>query len=101
MGDGEKTFTLFILYGGRRLCGCKDKWRNIPVDYYIEKEYEPYAKQIYGNTPEMIEFYSKYLNYDYPWAKYAQISGRDYVSGAMENTTATLHGDAVQQNRVN
>ncbi|AKH93355.1 M1 family peptidase [Elizabethkingia anophelis] len=75
----------------------KDKWRNIPVDYYIEKEYEPYAKQIYGNTPEMMEFYSKYLNYDYPWAKYAQISGRDYVSGAMENTTATLHGDAVQQ----
>ena len=79
----------------------KDKWRNIPVDYYIEKEYEPYAKQIYGNTPEMMEFYSKYLNYDYPWAKYAQISGRDYVSGAMENTTATLHGDAVQQKPVN
>ncbi|MEH7887936.1 M1 family metallopeptidase [Elizabethkingia meningoseptica] len=75
----------------------KDKWRNIPVDYYVEKEYEPYAKQIYGNTPEMIEFYSKYLNYDYPWAKYAQISGRDYVSGAMENTTATLHGSDVLQ----
>lgn len=75
----------------------KDKWRNIPVDYYIEKEYEPYAKQIYGNTPEMMEFYSKYLNYDYPWAKYSQISGRDYVSGAMENTTATLHGSDILQ----
>jgi len=75
----------------------KDKWKNIPVEYYVEKEYEPYARQIYGDTPEMMEFYSKYLNYDYPWAKYAQISGRDYVSGAMENTTATLHSDAVQQ----
>jgi aminopeptidase N len=75
----------------------KDKWKNIPVDYYIEKEYEPYAKQIYGNTPEMIEFFSKKLGYDYPWAKYAQISGRDYVSGAMENTTATLHGSDILQ----
>ncbi|NAW51191.1 M1 family peptidase [Elizabethkingia argentiflava] len=75
----------------------RDKWRNIPVDYYIEKEYEPYAKQIYGHTPEMMEFYSKYLNYDYPWPKYAQMSARDYVSGAMENTTATLHGESVLQ----
>ena len=75
----------------------KDKWRNIPVDYYVEKEYEPYAKQIFGNTPEMIEFFSKRLNYDYPWAKYSQITGVDYVSGAMENTTATLHATSAQQ----
>ncbi|RMZ59455.1 M1 family peptidase [Chryseobacterium nematophagum] len=75
----------------------KDKWKNVPVEYYIEKEYEPYVKQIYGNTPEMIDFFSKKLNYDFPWAKYAQISGRDYVSGAMENTTATLHGSDILQ----
>mgnify|MGYP003583863363 CR=1 FL=1 len=75
----------------------KDKWRNIPVDYYVEKEYEPYAKQIFGNTPEMIEFFSKRLNYDYPWSKYSQITARDYVSGAMENTTAVLHQESAQQ----
>lgn len=75
----------------------KDKWRNIPVDYYVEKEYEPYAKQIFGNTPEMIEFFSKRLNYDFPWAKYSQITARDYVSGAMENTTAVLHQESAQQ----
>lgn len=75
----------------------KDKWRNIPVDYYVEKEYEPYAKQIFGNTPEMMEFFSKKLNYDYPWSKYAQITARDYVSGAMENTTAVLHQESAQQ----
>ncbi len=75
----------------------KDKWKNIAVDYYVEKEYEPYAKQIFGNTPEMLDFFSKKLNYEYPWAKYAQIVARDYVSGAMENTTATLHGESAQQ----
>ena len=45
----------------------------------------------------MMAFYEKILGVNFPWVKYAQISGRDYVSGAMENTTATLHSDAVQQ----
>jgi aminopeptidase N len=74
-----------------------DKWRGKDVDYYLEPAYAPYAKQIFGNTPEMMEFYSKTLGVDYPWNKYAQIVVRDYVSGAMENTTATLHGQQVQE----
>ncbi|MBN9336978.1 MAG: M1 family peptidase [Chryseobacterium sp.] len=95
MDKRHSTYLFFMGVGEYAIV--KDKWRNITVDYYIEKEYEPYAKQIYGNTPEMIEFFSKKLGYDYPWAKYAQISGRDYVSGAMENTTATLHGSDILQ----
>jgi aminopeptidase N len=74
-----------------------DNWRGKPVDYYLEPKYAPYAKQIFGNTPEMIDFYSKLLGVDYPWNKYAQIVVRDYVSGAMENTSATLHGEQVQE----
>lgn len=73
-----------------------DKWRDKPVDYYLEPKYAPYAKEIFGMTPELIEFYSKTLGVDFPWNKYAQIVVRDYVSGAMENTTATLHGEYVQ-----
>jgi aminopeptidase N len=76
-----------------------DKWKNIPVDYYLEPEFAPYAKDIFGLTPEMIGFYSSKLGIDFPWNKYAQIVVRDYVSGAMENTTATLHGDFVNQTR--
>lgn len=75
----------------------KDKWRNIDVDYYVEHKYEPDAKAIFGLTPEMIEFYSTILGVDYPWAKYSQVIVRDYVSGAMENTTAVIFGDFVQQ----
>jgi len=95
MDKRHSTYLFFMGVGEYAIV--KDKWKNIAVDYYIEKEYEPYAKQIYGNTPEMIDFFSKKLGYDYPWAKYAQISGRDYVSGAMENTTATLHGSDILQ----
>ena len=76
----------------------KSDQKKLELSYYIEKEYEKVAKKIYGKTPEMITFYEKILGINYPWAKYAQISGRNYVSGAMENTTCTLHSDAIQQN---
>lgn len=77
----------------------KDKWRDsIPVEYYVEHPYAPYAKLIFGNTPEMMEFYSKLLGVDYPWEKYSQVVVREFVSGAMENTTATVHFEPVQHN---
>lgn len=77
----------------------KDKWRNLEVNYYVEPEFEPYAKDIFELTPEMIEFYSNVLGVDYPWQKYHQIVVRDYVSGAMENTSAVIHGDFVYQTK--
>ncbi len=75
----------------------KDSYKGKEVSYYIERAYEKVARKIYGNTPQMIAYFESKLGVAYPWSKYAQISGRDYVSGAMENTTATLHSDAVQQ----
>jgi len=74
----------------------KDKWRDIELTYLVEKEYEPYAKAIFKHTPEMLEFFSNKLNYKYPWPKYAQVVVRDYVSGAMENTSASLFGEDIQ-----
>ncbi|TGE14312.1 M1 family aminopeptidase, partial [Hymenobacter elongatus] len=76
----------------------KDTWRGKEVSYYLEPKYAPFAKQIFGDTPEMLEFFSQRLGVEYPWNKYAQIVTRDYVSGAMENTTATLHGEFLQMN---
>jgi aminopeptidase N len=75
----------------------KDSYKGKEVAYYVEKEYAPVARRIFGHTPEMIAFYSRILGVDYVWPKYDQIVGRDYVSGAMENTTCTLHGESAQQ----
>ena len=77
----------------------KDTWENLDVDYYVEHKYEPYAKDIFGLTPEMLSFFSEKLGVKYPWEKYSQVVVRDYVSGAMENTTAVIHGDFVQQTK--
>ena len=86
MGVGDYTIIKDVPFKGKE------------VSYYVEKEYAPYAKGIFGNTPEMMKFFSEKLGVDYPWAKYSQIVGRDYVSGAMENTTATLHQESAYQN---
>lgn len=106
--DGTRTDTwkmehpnsphLFMMAAGPFVV-VKDHWKNIPVNYYVEKKYAPYAKDIFGHTPEMIDFYSKILNFPYPWSKYDQVVVRDYVSGAMENTTATVHGEFMYQTR--
>ncbi len=104
-GDGTRTDTwkmelphapyLFMMAVGDFKI-YKDTWHNKEVSYYLEPKYAPYAKQIFGFTPEVMEFYSNILGVEYPWNKYAQIVVRDYVSGAMENTSATLHGEQVQ-----
>ena len=73
-----------------------DKWKDIDVDYYLEDDYHPFARAIFGRTPQMIAHFSEILGVEYPWEKYAQIIVRDFVSGAMENTTAVIYGEFVQ-----
>jgi aminopeptidase N len=68
----------------------RDEWEGMQVNYYVEKEFEEGAKIVFQNTPEMIGFFSDLLGVRYPWQKYDQVVVRDFVSGAMENTTITV-----------
>ncbi len=70
----------------------KENWKGKEFSYYVPQAYAPYAKDIFQHTPEMIDFYSRLLKVDYPWYKYSQVIGYDYVSGAMENVSASLFG---------
>ncbi len=76
----------------------KDHWKNKEVNYYVEPEYEPFARLMFRNTTEMIDYFSQRTGVPYPWNKYDQVVVRDYVSGAMENTTASLFGEFMNQN---
>lgn len=75
----------------------KDNYKGKQVNYYVDHEYAPYAQEIFGNTPEMLDFFSKLTGIEFPWVKYDQMVAIDFVSGAMENTTATLHGETAYQ----
>jgi len=70
----------------------KDIWNGKEVNYYVPQRYAPFAKCIFRHTPEMIAYFSKMLKLDFPWDKYSQVVVYDYVSGAMENVSASLFG---------
>ncbi|HCS21025.1 MAG TPA: hypothetical protein DIW47_10785 [Bacteroidetes bacterium] len=74
----------------------KAEWNDIPLGYHVDPRYTNSAKTIFQNTPEMLSFFSKRLNYPYPWPKYDQVVVDDFVSGAMENTTLTIFGRMLQ-----
>lgn len=63
---------------------------DLPLGYYIEKGFEKGAAKVFASTPEMIAYFEKRLGVPFPWQKYDQIVVRDFVSGAMENTTASI-----------
>ena len=77
----------------------KDTWEGIPISYYVEPKDSMDALLNFGNTKQMLSFFSDKLGVKYPWDKYAQVMVRDYVSGAMENTSATVFGKFVFRNQ--
>ena len=63
---------------------------DLPLGYYVEKGFEKGAAKVFASTPEMIRYFETRLGVPFPWQKYDQIVVRDFVSGAMENTTASI-----------
>ncbi|MCA9038789.1 MAG: HEAT repeat domain-containing protein [Planctomycetaceae bacterium] len=69
-----------------------ETWNDIPVQYYIPPNRAEDVARTFGNTKEMIAFFSERFGIDYPWEKYAQVVLYNFSSGGMENTSATsLH----------
>jgi len=74
-----------------------EEWHGIPVDYYVPPGLEAEGMLSFGDTPKMIDLYSKLTGVDYPYAKFAQDTVGDFMFGGMENVTCvtqtirTLH----------
>lgn len=68
----------------------EDVHGDIPLGYFVEKGYEKGAAKVFANTPEMMGYFEKLTGVKFPWPKYDQIVVPDFVSGAMENTTASI-----------
>lgn len=66
-----------------------NEWEGIPIPYYVPAGREAEGLRCFGNTPDMVRFFSEKIGVRYPWDKYAQITVGDFIFGAMENTGAT------------
>jgi aminopeptidase N len=65
-----------------------DRWRDIPLEYYVYPEDAPLARRLFGITPDLMEVYTRLTGVKYPWPRYAQTTVTDFVGG-MENVGAT------------
>ncbi len=68
----------------------RDQAQGVPLGYWVEPDYAEDAHAIFGNTGEMISFFSGRFDFPFPWQKYDQVIVRDFITGAMENTTASV-----------
>ena len=60
----------------------------VPLAAWTPPGTEEKARFVFGNTPDMVEYFSTKMGYPYPWDKYDQVVLREF-SGAMETTSAT------------
>jgi len=72
----------------------KDSLGSLPVNYWVYPWLEDDARSTFHNTPNIIKYFSKLFNYNYPWAKYDQVI-TSYMGGGAEATSATLLGEGI------
>ena len=65
-----------------------DRWRKVPLSYYVYPEDSALARPLFGMTPDVMETYARLTGVPYPWSKYAQVTAADFIGG-MENVGAT------------
>ena len=70
------------------LAKVSDRWRGIPLDYYVYPEDTALARPLFGETPRIMEVFTRLTGVRYPWVKYAQNTVTDFIGG-MENVGAT------------
>ncbi|MCA9243642.1 MAG: HEAT repeat domain-containing protein [Phycisphaerales bacterium] len=75
-------------------------WREKPVEYWVPAGQAEGAIRTFGRTPDMLEYFSRQLDFEYPYEKYAQAVCYLFEWGGMENTsTTTLREDVVMDER--
>ena len=75
-----------------------DRWRDIPLAYYVYAEDAPRSRRLFSMTPDLMETYTRLTGVKYPWPEYAQATVTDFVGG-MENVGATTLVDWLPDDR--
>ena len=65
-----------------------DRWRDVPLDYYVYPEDVSQARRLFGITADMMETFTRLTGVKYPWTRYSQATVTDFIGG-MENVGAT------------
>jgi aminopeptidase N len=91
MDQPHSTYLISLIVGD--YAKLSDSYKNVPLDYYTYRGTEEQARRAFGKTPEMINWFSRVLSYDFPYNKYTQTIVGNFIFGGMENITATTFAD--------
>ncbi len=89
--DQPHATYLTALVGGRFDIK-KDKWRDVDLWYVVPKGKGNLIDDSFGDTKDMLDFYSTVTGVKYAWPKYAQNAMYDF-GGGMENVSSTTLGE--------
>jgi aminopeptidase N len=70
----------------------------LPMPVYVPIGRGHDAADLFANTAEMVAVFEEAFDEPYPWARYAQLTVRDF-GGGMENTSATTLGEGSLRGR--
>src|SRR5258708_3113018 len=76
----------------------RDQAGRVPLLYVAPQGKKDLIPDSFGNTPDILAFFSARLAIPYPWPMYSQTAVYDY-GGAQENITATTLGERNLQDR--
>ncbi|MCC7435779.1 MAG: M1 family metallopeptidase [Methanoregulaceae archaeon] len=69
----------------------RDKWQNIDLWYVVPRGHRHLIEDSFGDTKDMLDFFSRVTGVTYPWPKYAQNAVWEF-GGGMENVSSTTLG---------
>lgn len=70
-----------------------EKYKNIPLGFYVYPGTESIVPKAFGRTGEMVRAFEELTKIDFPYPKYDQTIVANFQFGGMENITATTMSD--------
>ena len=67
--------------------------KGVNVKWYVQKGREREGRNAFKDTGKIIQFFSNYTGFQYPYKHYTQIAVPEFVFGGMENFTVTTQTD--------
>jgi aminopeptidase N len=85
----DQPFSTYLLsLAGGEMDVAYDQWRDVPLIYAVPHGAGDTIPTSFGDTKDMLTFFSDRIGVKYPWPKYAQTAVFDF-GGGMENVSAT------------
>ncbi|HND77486.1 MAG TPA: M1 family aminopeptidase [bacterium] len=92
MSQPHAPYLLMLAIGQYEVKNLKSK-SGVPIQLWYYPDQADRIEPTYRHTVTAMDFLEKEIGIPYPWGVFANIPVSDFVTGAMENTTAVLFGD--------